>query len=83
MSVVVRHERRGGFPRYGKFAGHFSTPWKTFFHGMENRGVFFPWYGKSGADFSTLWKTFFHAVEKRGGGECARCVNREGGICEF
>jgi hypothetical protein len=50
------------FPRYGKFLGAFSTPWKTFawfFHAME----------KFCGEFSTPWKTFFHGVEnpeKRG-----------------
>jgi len=51
------------FPRYGKFLGEFSTPWKTFawfFHAMEKFWASFPRHGKL---FSTVWK-----IRKNGAG---------------
>ena len=59
------------FPRYGNFLREFSTPWKTFFHSMENIGCL-AWRGcgffhametfcasfpRYGKLFSTVWKT--------------------------
>ncbi|NLG36077.1 MAG: hypothetical protein GX548_12065 [Lentisphaerae bacterium] len=41
----------------------FSTPWKKFFHTMENSGPGFPHHGKITRIFSTPWKKVFHGVE--------------------
>ena len=39
QTMTLQHSpRRYGFPRYGNFYSHFSTPWKIFFHSMEKIG---------------------------------------------
>jgi len=45
----------------------FSTPWKTFFHTVENPEKKFPYRGKSRKKVSMPWKIrkkSFHTVEK-------------------